>query len=283
MKKTKLGAVVSGGGALGACVVGQLAKKNRSYDYVIGCSTGSLMAPFIALGDWERLRKAYTSVNQSSIFNINPFNNKGNIKVIKSIFRIVIGKKTIGETENLKKLIDDIFTFDDYLDIRSSGKDVIITVSNLSQRDHTIEYKNIKDCSFEEFKNWMWVSCNVPVVCSLVKINDNYYADGGICESLPLIKAIEDDCTEVDCYIHDVNGSTGKRKDIENIFHLLGRTFSVIRKEVKDNDIITGLILAKTKNIKVNTHYLPYELASNALVFDQVKMQKWYELGYSIG
>ncbi|MFZ1790083.1 MAG: patatin-like phospholipase family protein, partial [Saprospiraceae bacterium] len=69
--------VISGGGSKGAFAGGiaqyLIEEEKIKYDIFVGCSTGSLLVPLLALGEISRLREAYTSVTQSDIYSISPF------------------------------------------------------------------------------------------------------------------------------------------------------------------------------------------------------------------
>ena len=69
--------VISGGGSKGAFAGGVaqylIQTAGREYDIFIGTSTGSLLLAHLALQDYDTIYDAYTSVDQKSIFNINPF------------------------------------------------------------------------------------------------------------------------------------------------------------------------------------------------------------------
>ena len=108
--------VISGGGSKGAFAggVAQYLMKNegKNYDFFIGTSTGSLMVSHLALGMLDELKEIYTNVNQESIFSNNPFTikNIGSTKVISinhlnTFWNFINGRKTFGESKNLRKLI----------------------------------------------------------------------------------------------------------------------------------------------------------------------------------
>ena len=101
--------VISGGGSKGAFAGGiaqyLLEEEKRSYDLFLGTSTGSLLISHLALNKIAEIKEIYTNVDQSSIFNINPFlivNRKGverikinHLNVLKNFIR---GSKTFGES-----------------------------------------------------------------------------------------------------------------------------------------------------------------------------------------
>ena len=74
--------------------------------------------------------------------------------------------------------------------------DVVVTVANLSK--NRVEYKSIKDFSYEEFCNWIWISCNYIPFMSLAKVDGFEYADGGLGCVVPIREAILRGATEVD-------------------------------------------------------------------------------------
>ena len=117
--------VISGGGSKGAFAGGiaqyLLEEEKRSYDLFLGTSTGSLLISHLALNKIAEIKEIYTNVDQSSIFNINPFlivNRKGverikinHLNVLKNFIR---GSKTFGESYNLRKLIEDQISYPDF-------------------------------------------------------------------------------------------------------------------------------------------------------------------------
>ena len=110
--------VISGGGSKGAFAGGVaqylIEEKQKDYDLFLGTSTGSLLVCHLALGKVDKVKDIYTSVNQDSIFNHCPFiikKKKGvetigihHFNVIKNFLK---GRKTFGESENLRKLIKE--------------------------------------------------------------------------------------------------------------------------------------------------------------------------------
>ena len=111
--------VISGGGSKGAFAGGVaeylLKEKKKNYDIFLGTSTGSLMVSHLALGKIDALKKIYTSVNQRSIFNVNPFRvtNKDGVTIVhirhrSTLLNFFRGSKTFGESKNLRKLIKKI-------------------------------------------------------------------------------------------------------------------------------------------------------------------------------
>ena len=155
--------VISGGGSKGAFAGGVaqylMQEKKKKYDLFLGTSTGSLMVSHLALGKIDELKKLYTSVNQHSIFNIDPFRikNKNGVKVINikhrnTLLSFLKGSKTFGESHNLRKLIRNNITKEMFQQIKDDQKDVVVTVSNITANH--VEYKSINDCNYDDFCDW---------------------------------------------------------------------------------------------------------------------------------
>jgi NTE family protein len=190
--------VVSGGGARGAWGVGvanRLDSLGNRYAHVVGTSTGSLMAPLILLRKFEVLNRAYTSVNQKSIFNINPFNKNGGIRTLNALFRFC--KPSLGTTENLRTLIGTFVTSTDYQQIRNKpGLDFTVAVVNF--RTLEAAYRSASEYPvYEEMVNWMWASANEPVFMSpYMTMNkatgktDIWY-DGGVRNVIPIRQGLQ--------------------------------------------------------------------------------------------
>lgn len=122
----------------------------------VGTATGSLLIPFLALDDIERIKKIYTSIRQDDIFSVCPFIIKKKNGVIRTrinpfgiIKQFIKGEKTFGNSTNLKNLILTNFTKEDFGKIRLSGKEIIVTVANLTKQ--TVEYKSSNDYEYNDF------------------------------------------------------------------------------------------------------------------------------------
>jgi len=229
--------VISGGGARGAWgggVAESLHKEEKfNYDLAIGTSTGSLLVPFVISKNFEKAKESFTGVTQRSIFNVNPFKKKegkeDQIKFLPAIFRIVIGKRTIGESKNLRELIRRDIPIDVYEQMLDYQ--FMVTVVNFStaetryfsNKDYdtrgydcsVLERKALKECQtkkdsvYNEMINWIWASGNQPLFMSLLKTkvdtatritnrgrtksitNKHFWVDGGIRENIAVLRGMQ--------------------------------------------------------------------------------------------
>ncbi|MEN1785372.1 MAG: patatin-like phospholipase family protein, partial [Bacteroidota bacterium] len=222
--------VISGGGSKGAFAGGVahylMEEAKKEYDILVGTSTGSLLISHLALGKIDKIRSIYSSVNQYSIFNNCPFIIKrkhgsdiitmNHWNIVKNFIR---GKKTFGESENLRELIGNSITKEEFETLKNGPKDVVVTVSNLSLNQ--VEYKSINDFDYETFCDWIWISSNYTPFMSLVRKDGCEYADGGLGSLVPIEEAIKRGATEVDVIVLRTEVSYYNRMPSRNPFELL--------------------------------------------------------------
>ena len=281
--------VISGGGSKGAFAGGVaqylMERENRKYDMFLGTSTGSLLVPHLAANDIPKLYDIFTNVQQQDIFSVSPFvqRKKGDreyvsIDFVNSLWQFIKMKRTFGESKALKRNIRKNFTFEEFQRIRETKHDVVVTVSNLSM--NRVEYKSINDCSYEEFCNWIWISCNYIPFMSLAKVDGYEYADGGLGCVIPIREAILRGAIEVDAVVLEAE-TMGKQRVLgKNPFSLMMNLFGHLLDQVERSDIVIGKLAAKNRDVKLNLYYTPTSLTENSLIFSKRLMEKWWQQGY---
>ena len=103
------------------------------------------------------------------------------------------------KVKTLKRHIKRNFTKTEFETILKKEKDVVVTVSNLSK--NRVEYKSIKDFTYDEFCNWVWISCNYIPFMSLAKVDGFEYADGALGCVIPIREAVLRGATEIDAIV----------------------------------------------------------------------------------
>ncbi|WP_406683580.1 patatin-like phospholipase family protein [Seonamhaeicola sp. MEBiC1930] len=281
--------VISGGGSKGAYAGGVaqylVEEQGNDYDIFLGTSTGSLLVPHIAAGRLDKLHDIYTNVGQNDIFSVNPFvlRKKGkrefvSIDFLNTLWQFIRMKRTFGESKNLRKLIKRKFTEEEYEIIKKTKDDVVITVSNLSK--NRVEYKSIKDFSYDEFCDWVWISCNFIPFMSLATRNGYEYGDGGLGCIVPIREAILRGATEVDAIVLKSESLDQTKVLGKNPFSLMISLFGHVLDRLERNDVTIGKLAAKTKDVKLNLYYTPSKLTENSLIFDKKLMTNWWQQGF---
>ena len=281
--------VISGGGSKGAFAGGVaqylIQDLGREYDLFLGTSTGSLLIPHLALDNIDKIYEIYTHVKQHHIFSVSPFvqRKKGDrefvsIDFINSLWQFIRMKRTFGESKALKRNIPRNFSKEEYEKIRATKEDVIVTVSNLSK--NRVEYKSIQECTYEEFCDWIWISCNYIPFMSLATVNGYEYADGALGCVIPIREAILRGATEVDAIVLDAEVMDQKKVLGKNPFSLMLNLFGRLLDQVEKNDITIGKLAAKNNNVDLNIYYTPTSLTENSLIFSKRLMLSWWHQGY---
>ncbi len=281
--------VISGGGSKGAFAGGVaqylIESEGKNYDMFLGTSTGSLLVPHLAAHDLGKLYDIFTNVSQKHIFSINPFitRSKGDreyvsINFFNTMLQFIKRKRTFGESKTLRRNIKRNFTLEEYNKIKATKEDVVVTVSNLSK--NRVEYKSIKDFDYEEFCDWIWISCNYIPFMSLATINGHEYADGGLGCVIPIREAILRGATEVDAIVLESENLEYNKVLGKNPFSLMINLYGHLLDQVEKGDIAIGKLAAKNRNVNLNIYYTPTKLTENSLIFNRDLMIKWWEEGY---
>ena len=284
--------VISGGGSKGAFAGGLaqylIEESRQNYDLFLGTSTGSLLISHLAANDIPAIKHAFTHVTQESIFSNNPFIIKRTGKITKTkinhlnvVKNFLRGRKTFGESENLRKLLAKNVSFDIFKQIKSSHKEVVVCVSNFTLNE--IEYKSLSDCTYEDFLDWIWISCNYLPFMSLVIKNRHEYADGGFGCIIAIEEAIRRGAQEIDAIMLNTEVQQLNRMRSRNAFDLLLSTLDFMGDTIVKDNIKVGQLLAKEKGVKLRIFYTPKILTTNSLVFDQYEMEKWWQEGWTHG
>ncbi|WP_024769600.1 patatin-like phospholipase family protein [Aquimarina macrocephali] len=281
--------VISGGGSKGAYAGGVaqylIQEEGKKYDLFLGTSTGSLLISQLALGNIEKMYDIYTNVNQHTIFNVNPFvvRKKGNrefvsINFFSSLWQFIKRKRTFGESKNLRRAIRRNFSEEEFNQARTKVDDVVVTVSNLTK--NSTEYKSINDFSYEDFCDWIWISCNYVPFMSLVTKDGCEYADGGFGCMVPIREAIRRGATEVDAIILESENMEHNKVLGRNPFSLMVNLFSYMLDQVEGHDTVLGKLAAINKEVPLNLYYTPSKLTENSLIFNKKLMSSWWRQGY---
>src|SRR5690606_38655919 len=143
--------------------------------------------------------------------------------------------KTFGESYNLKSLIRNTLTPDEFERLTELNKDIVITVSNLSLNQ--VEYKSINDFEYDDFCEWVWISCNYIPFMTLVRKNGCEYADGGLSTMVPIEEAIRRGAKEIDAIILHTEVNYMNRMPSRNAFDLMTTMFNYMLDRIEYQNI----------------------------------------------
>lgn len=286
------GYAASGGGAKGAWGGGVsdylTTVEGREYQHLAGTSTGNLLMNLVALRKIDMLKQAYTMVNSSDIYTLEPYtitnNQNGNFKTKMNYFKIgwnifVKGQKTFGDSSKLREeLLPTFFTESDFDLTRKLGIELISCVTNLTLGKSEFKSSLDKDMTYTDFLDWVWASTGAAPIMSIVEKDGYEYADGGYIEHVPLQSLIDRGCTHIDVILH-----RSPELDIEKIrnpLHLITRIIDIMMWETAEQDLAFAKLKAKQNDVILNVYSPPRKLTNNSLVFDKESMENWWAEGY---
>jgi len=283
----------SGGGNKGAFIVGvleYLQNKEKinldNYQILGGNSTSSLIIQTLSLNKLDDLINVYTNVSNKDIFKYSPTFQNGWMNPFNMLYNLIkIG--SLGDSENLFKLLQKYFTYKDYLYIKSINKNIIVAVCNLTYE--VKEFYSINNFAnteegYTKYLRLVWSSANNFPFMSVYNDNGVEYVDGGYAEHIPLENTVQL-CHESNIKEMDVILTRPLPEDFDklpkklNFLKRIGSLFGIWKKEVSFSDVRFDIKKAKELGIKLNIYYPRKEIKFNPLVFNSKKMTEWYNMG----
>lgn len=173
----KKGLVVEGGGVRAVFVSGcfdALLDYGIEFDYIIGVSAGIANAmSFVSKQKGRNLEVVTKFVNDPRYMGVKNFFDKNN----RSYFGIDFAFNTIP---------NELVPFD-YKTFNSFGGEVFAVLSNLDTGE--AEYVNLVNNEFS--RDYIIASCSLPFMFPKKIVGGKQYFDGGVCDPIPIQKAME--------------------------------------------------------------------------------------------
>lgn len=212
---TKLGLVLSGGGAKGAYQIGvyrALRKLGKNPEIVTGTSVGAINGVLITQGDLYQAVRLWKNMSFSKIYDENSFEECDNDD-LKEIYKEYV-KAFISEggmnISRLLKLFDQMYNPDKFF---KSPIDYGLVTYNLSKNEPVIMTK--KDFTRKNVKDYVIASASCYPAFKPYKIKDDLYIDGGYYDNMPINLAIELGAEEIIAV--DLRSVGFKRKNDYNV------------------------------------------------------------------
>jgi predicted acylesterase/phospholipase RssA len=186
--------VISGGGARGAWGAGlsKAIEQEFHFDfrYIVGTSTGALMAPFIAIKDFETLKAVYTNTSNNNILRHRIFNKKGKFTT-RSFLAAIVNSKSITSSEPLRKLLHKKINEEKWSEIGASGVD--FEVSTIALELGTVRYRSSRNHKRKEMIDWIWASANQPSFMTPLLAEDTFLVYSAN-EHIPIAPKLQKKC-----------------------------------------------------------------------------------------
>ena len=266
---SKVGLVLEGGslrGLYSAGVLDIMMDNDIDIDCIVGTSAGALFGP------------NYFSKQRGRAIRYNKryCKDRRNISFLSLIFTGNIVNKKFAYYKITKEL--DKFDNETFM---KSKKELYVTATNIKTAE--CEYFKIKDV-FEDMEK-LRATSSIPIMTRPVKINNNYYLDGGISDSIPIKKCQELDCdkmivilTQPDSYKKEII-STKKQKMIKIIFKKYPKLIKRIMNRHNEYNECVDYIRKLEKEKKIFVIRPSKQLDIDLIERNPDKLESVYQIG----
>lgn len=269
----KLGLVLEGGGMRGAYTSGVLSAfmdEGIKFPYVIGVSAGANNGANFVAEQRERNKKVFVDYVSHKDY---------------SGFRHLIKGKSYFNMEFLFDTLPNQLVPFDYQTFFNSPTIFKVCVTDVETgHPKYFEKEQAKDNSKEFMNKILRASSSLPILSPPVEINGKLYFDGGITDSIPLEKSIEDG-NKYNVVILTRNKGYLKTEQKLGIYsrHYLKR-YPEILNAIKQRHIKYNITLEKIENLEREGYVFTFRpvapLTVDRLEKDSSKLEDLYNQGY---
>ncbi|MES2850036.1 MAG: patatin-like phospholipase family protein [Bacteroidota bacterium] len=272
--------VISGGGSKGAFAVGVLKKlfnefPNLDFDILVGTSTGSLIVPYVSVGEMKLLEKLYTEQTTKDIILTGRLGDR-------------INDVAIFDGSPLKALLEKNYTDAVYDSIKATGKKIFLTTVCLQTEqlvvfttahdaNTKVRYEVRKTENADHFRKAVLASACQPVFMQPIKVNKNIpgepdpnfqFVDGGVREYAGIEMAIDNGATEIFVILLSPEETAKDPTELKDLFSILRKTIDIFTDDVGKNDLI---IPAQYNEALQYIDAVKKKMIRNGISSDQVK------------
>lgn len=251
-------------------------------DLISGVSSGALLALPIAMGKWDELKALVSNITLEDIFDISPVSKKGKV-TLKGLWRLLMGKPSLGTQNNLRKTLSKIITekdFDKY--INGHYPKVFIGVTNFNSG--RFELISVFDSTYEQYLDYTIASASIPFAVEGVEIGGEVYFDGGVLHhtcTTELIRRFKNKITHCITIFSrprnmDLSYELFDQIDVTQVlkqYEYMATAFTSVNDQQVEKELCTQY---KIKNIQV---FCPNVLKSLYDV-DPIRLKELYERSY---
>lgn len=275
--------VLPGGGVKGAFQVGALLylikELGEEYDIITGISVGALNGSFLAQYNKEDLKQAIDDLHDLWL-------TIDNSRIRKNWFPFgylhYLWEKSLYDSSPLEDMVDESLDNDK---LRNSNIELNVGAQAVGSGEYR-EFSDQDACIKEAVK----ASAAFPVFLRRVKIDGDYYVDGGVKETAPLSRAIKMGAEHITIL------NTGPLKSAKVDLDLSFVEYPLRMIELQGDEIVrddlahfleTNQLIKNNQLVGTNKRYIGYyyiepsrRLVSNALEFNPRSIRSMIREGY---
>jgi len=210
MEAEGTGLVLEGGGFRGiytAAVLDVFLRENLFFNYVIGVSAGAAYGVSYVSRQYERNLAVNRYVGDKRYCGWRNYFRNGSFFNWDFVYR-----------EIPEKLVP--FSFEKFM---ASGARMRVAVTNCVSGN--AEYPDLNNTSEERFRVLLTATSSLPFISRMVKIDGNYYMDGGIADAIPVQQAFRDHISKAVVILTRHAGYRKKQSRASQILKLVYRKY----------------------------------------------------------
>ncbi len=225
-----IGLVLEGGGFRGLYTAGFLdffLEKNIEFPYIIGVSMGACNAVnYISKQKGRNLDVPYTYVNDKRYMSYGRLLTKGELFGMDFVYNTI--------PNQLNRF--------DYETYNASKQDFVIVTTDCSN-GKPVYFKNLKN---DEMLKALQASTSLPFASKMVSIDNKQLLDGGICNPIPIDKAMQDGYEKLVVILTQTSEYRKKPAHLKRLAHLKYKNYpalvdAILCRHNKYNDTLERL------------------------------------------
>lgn len=248
-----------------------------------GNSSGALIAPLLAMGRTNDLRKFVLNYSPKDVFSKAPINSKGR-PTIKGIYRIVKGEPSLGEMDNLYCTLMEAFSKDDWNKWRDSKTSPDIFIATVGYKTGKLFKTNLREIdNYEDVIKYIIASASIPLMVKYVRIGDELHYDGGW-RTHTLAPYMQDKFKgkikqHISIYSRPENYLIPREDNDPNFLDVLTRSFEIMNMEISKANERDEINFRKIHGLSIdNMIFMPYLLKTKTYEFGNNKEK--FMVGY---
>ncbi len=263
---------------------------------ISGISSGGILSVPMALRKWDLLREVTQVFSTEDIFDNKPINKNNKIN-LKSIFRALFGKPSLGTQHNLKKTISNIVTEKEFIRYQNGDfPNCWIGAVDFKTANRLIVNIKEKKYTYQDYIQLTNASASIPLVVEGVKYSynnmENILYDGGVrnhilsswmLKNIPGVSESISVFSRPERYV-DILDNDWSDNNIINVFMRLNdiNAIEISKKDEREERYLIELMNYKLiDKIRHKQVFIPY-IIKDMYDTDPVKLRKLYNFGFKI-
>ena len=248
----KTGLVVEGGGmkcAYSAGILDRFLDEHITFDYCIGVSAGSAnVASYLAGQRGRNLRFYVDHLHEPGYMGVKNLLRTGQFFGLQYIYQTLTNSDG-ADPIDYPAIVENPAEFELVATDAATGKPVYFTKDDMKQDDYRA----------------IMASCALPVMCRPISFKDQTYFDGGLSDSVPIMRAFAKGCRHI--YRHALRKYPQTIAALDNRHLMYRQNIADVKKQESAGK---ALVFAPSKELKMSTY-----------ARDEKLEQELYDLGIS--